>query len=264
MQRSNTYTILFAAAVCLVCAIFVSGAAVALKPLQEANKRLDVQKKVLNVSGAAEGEKLNKTTIPELFEQRIRATLIDLETGKPVEGADATDFDQKKATKDPKTSRSAPKNSAGIPRVPYQAVVYEWVENEEVKALVLPIEGKGLWSTLYGFIALDKDTTTIKGITFYQHGETPGLGGEIDNPRWKALWADKKVFAEGDFSSPKIEVVKGQADRNKPEAQAHHIDGLAGATITSRGVGNLVQFWMGEKGFGPYLTLYRGDEGGGS
>jgi Na+-transporting NADH:ubiquinone oxidoreductase subunit C len=262
VQRSNKYTILFAALVCLVCSVFVSGAAVALKPLQEANKILDVQKKVLKVAGAlGENESLSAEEITSRFEERIKGTVIELASGQPAEGVDSSTFDQRQASKDPEQSEKAPSNRAGILRVPHLATVYTMMEGDEVKAIILPISGKGLWSTLYGFLALEKDTNTIMGITFYEHGETPGLGGEVDNKRWKAKWNGKKAFADGDFSTPKITVIKG-IPLNTDEARAHHIDGLAGATITSRGVSYLVQFWLGEHGFGPYLAQFRGDEGG--
>ncbi len=115
--------------------------------------------------------------------------------------------------------------------------------------LVLPVEGYGLWSTLYGFIALEADLTTIRGITFYQHGETPGLGGEVDNPNWKRKWVGRKAF--GPEGEVKIHVVKGLA--GPPSEDPYEVDGLSGATITSRGVSHLVQFWLGEQGFGPFL-----------
>jgi len=264
VQRSNKYTILFAAAVCLVCAVFVSGAAVALKPLQEANKILDVQKKVLDVVGLiGEDESLSADEITARFEERIQGTVIDLVTGDVAEDVDPTTYDQRKALKDSELSKAVDKNPSGLLRIPHKATVYTLTEGDEVKAIVLPISGKGLWSTLYGFLALESDTNTIMGITFYEHGETPGLGGEVDNPRWKGLWTGKKAFADGDFSEPKITVLKGMA-RNTEEAKAHHIDGLSGATITARGVSGLVQFWLGEQGFGPYLAKVRGDDGGGS
>ena len=151
-----------------------------------------------------------------------------------------------------------PNNPAGIQRVPNQALVYRLVDNGELGLLVLPIEGKGLWSTLYGFIALDADLDTIRGITFYEHKETPGLGGEVDNPRWKALWRDRRAFGEGGERVPRIEVIRGQA--GPPAEDPYRVDGLSGATMTSRGVGRLVRFWLGEEGFAPYLdTLRKGN-----
>jgi Na+-transporting NADH:ubiquinone oxidoreductase subunit C len=168
-------------------------------------------------------------------------------------------YDQRKATKDPSLSTAAPANNAGLTRVPAKAVVYQRVENDEIQSLILPIEGKGLWSTLYGFIALAPDTTTIQGITFYEHGETPGLGGEVDNPSWKALWVGRKAY-DGDFE-PAIEVIKGVA--GSASEDPYRVDGLSGSTLTSRGVTNLVQFWLGENGFDPYLEGLR-NQGGSS
>ena len=120
--------------------------------------------------------------------------------------------------------------------------------------MILPIEGYGLWSTLYGFIALEENGNDIYGLQFYQHGETPGLGAEVDNPRWKALWNGKKL--RDDDGDLQITVAKAP-----PAAgQDYYIDALAGATLTSRGVHNLVRFWMGEQGYGPFLErLKAGD-----
>ena len=123
--------------------------------------------------------------------------------------------------------------------------------------VVLPVEGLGLWGTLYGFVALEGDLRTIRGLTFYEHKETPGLGGEVDNPRWKALWRDRLAF--NDDRQPVIRVIKGPAGP-APDAP-YSVDGLSGATITSRGVTNLLQFWLGPDALGPYLTRLR-DEGG--
>ena len=133
------------------------------------------------------------------------------------------------------------------------------VENTDgsIKTLILPIHGYGLWSTLYGFMALESDLQTVVGLGFYQHAETRGLGGEVDNPNWKAQWQGKVVYDEsGDVD---ISVIKGSVDPNSPKAE-HQIDGLAGATLTSRGVESLVRFWLGEDGFGPFLDHLRAGE----
>ena len=135
-------------------------------------------------------------------------------------------------------------------RIPHNATIYEVRKEGKLEQIILPVEGKGLWSTLYGYLALKDDLNTINGLTFYQHAETPGLGGEVDNPRWKALWPGRKAF--GDDGKPAVEVVKGQA--GTPEEAPYAVDGLSGATITSRGVTYLIQFWLGDQGFGPYLN----------
>lgn len=256
MGYSTKYIIGFAGAVCLVCSVIVSSAAVALKDRQEVNKVLDRQKKVLSVAGLLEGKDLTPEQIQATFNQRIQARVVDLKTGAYVEGVNAADFDQRKATKDPATSAVAPANAGKIPRVPKQALIYQLIAEDgskKIELLILPITGKGLWSTLYGFLALAPDTNTIKGITFYEHGETPGLGGEIENKTWTDKWVGRKAF-KADWT-PAIDVLKSAA--GTVEADPHHVDGLSGATLTCRGVGGLVQFWLGEHGFSAYLAQFR-------
>jgi Na+-transporting NADH:ubiquinone oxidoreductase subunit C len=254
-QDSNLYIIGFATAVCLVCSIVVSTSAVSLRDRQDRNKVLDRQTKVLVVAGVLEeGQTATPEEVESLFESHIETRIIDLESGEYDETVDPENYDQRKATREPDQSSVAPPNNAGLTRVPEKAVVYRRLEDGEVRSLILPVEGKGLWSTLYGFIALAPDTTTVQGITFYEHGETPGLGGEVDNPSWKALWVGRQAY-DADWQ-PAIEVVKGVAG---PVAEdPYRVDGLSGSTLTSRGVTNLVQFWLGENGFNPYLDKIRG------
>jgi len=251
-QYSTLYTIGFSAAVCIVCSLLVSVSAVSLKARQEHNAQLDKQKNVLMAAGLVQpGESLTRDQVKKLF-YSVSAVIVDLKTGQETE-MDPGAFDQLKAAKDPERSVKAPSNEAGIARLPNHALVYQVLKEGKVDELVLPIEGKGLWSTLYGFLALDSDGTTIRGITFYLHGETPGLGGEVDNPKWKALWLGRRAFDES--FKPKIEVIKGKA--KSPAEDPYQVDGLSGATITSRGISHLVQFWLGENGFGPYLRNLR-------
>jgi Na+-transporting NADH:ubiquinone oxidoreductase subunit C len=254
MQHSTGYIIGFATAVCFVCALVVATSAVGLKERQLENQLLDRQKKVLVVAGLMkEGERLDREEVATRFEASIQPNVVDLRTGNYDESIDPAQFDQRKASKDPATSMAAPANAAKVARLPHKALVYQVVRGGEIDSVILPIEGKGLWSTLYGYLALDTDTTTIRGITFYQHGETPGLGGEVDNPRWKARWPGRKAF--DDEWSPAISVKKGTA--GSPEDDPYQVDGLTGATITSRGVSHLVRFWIGDDGFGPYLAQLR-------
>ena len=182
--------------------------------------------------------------------------VVDLATGDELSDVDPQTFDQRKNSLDPATSRAAGKNPAGVERVPNQALVYRLEDDDELGLLILPIEGKGLWSTLYGFIALDADLVTIEGITFYEHKETPGLGGEVDNPKWKDLWTGHRAF--GEDNEPRIAVIRGRA--GPPSEDPYRVDGLAGATMTSRGVGRLVRFWLGDDGFGAYLKTLRKSE----
>lgn len=254
MQHSVAYTILFAGLICVVCAVLVSSSAVSLSEMQQANAALDKRKNVLLSAGLAKpSDKLDAARVEELF-RVVKPVAIDLQSGEAAPGIDAATFDQRKARNDPDASRPAPPNNSSISRLPNHAVVYQvFNQSGELQMVVLPIEGYGLWSTLYGFLSLDADTRTVRGLTYYQHGETPGLGGEVDNPRWKARWPGRIAF-DSDGQTV-IEVVKGQA--GPPEEDPHRVDGLAGATITSRGVTNMLRFWLGENGFGPYLKRLR-------
>lgn len=253
MSHSNGYIIGFAAAICFVCSIFVAGSAVALKDRQEVNKLLDKQKNVLSVSGHMP-EDTSGLSVRSTYDQYIRPKIVDLQTGQYIEGVEPSTFDQREARDTPELSRAAPTgNAAKVLRVPNSGLVFHVVSGDKIEAIILPIEGKGLWSTLYGFLALAPDGSTIKGLTFYDHAETPGLGGEVDNPRWKGLWVGRRAF--NDQGKVAIKVIKGAA--GPVESDPHHVDGLSGATITARGVTASLNFWLGENGWGPYLDRVR-------
>lgn len=236
-------TIIIAGAVCLVCSLLVSVSAVSLRPTQEINKQLDKKKNILKASGLYE----EGVDIDKAFES-IEEKVVDLETGEYVE---VENFDQKKASKTPSMSKDIENDFAGIKRRSLKASIYLVKENNEVQKVILPVHGKGLWSTMYGFLALDmKDQNTVKGITYYEHGETPGLGGEIENAKWQQSWVGKKVFDNSGEVS--LKVIKGSVNLDNEKA-IHQIDGLSGATLTSNGVSNTLKYWLGKDGFGPYL-----------
>ena len=253
MQGSVGYNLLFAAVVCVVCAVFVSGSAVSLRDRQLANQLLEQQRNVLVAAGlATEDERLTTEEVAARFAP-IQQVVIDLETGEEAAEIDPTTFDQRRAAADTDLSRGAPDNAAGVTRIPHNARVYELRDEEgALDLVVLPVNGMGLWSTLYGFIAIDADLETVRGLTFYEHGETPGLGGEVDNPRWKGLWKGRKAF---DGEEVRIEVARGRAGTVAEDP--YRVDGLAGATITSRGVTNFLRFWLGDQGFDAYLDRLR-------
>lgn len=254
MDKNTTgYTVIFAAAVCLVCGIAVASAAVGLREKQEVNKLIDKKSKVLAAVGLLPEGKVPAETIARLYESNVVPRVIELTTGEPAADIDSASFDMQEAMKDPEQSAPAPQNPAQVRNLPTHGLLYEIQEDGVTKSLVIPVQGKGLWSTLYGFLALSVDTETIQGLIFYQHGETPGLGGEVDNPKWRERWVGRKAFDKN--HDPVIEVIKGQAGSVKEDP--HRVDGLSGATITARGVTHLVQFWLGESGYGPALAKYR-------
>lgn len=243
-------TIMVALGLCIVCSLIVSTAAVKLKDKQNENKEIDRQSNILAAAGLLDDSR----SVKEQFQQ-VEVKLVDLRTGKYTRELDPNSYDQAKAAKDSSLSQAlnSSEDIARISRRENYSLVYLVKKDGELDKVVLPIRGSGLWSTLYGFVALERDANTVVGLGFYQHGETPGLGGEVDNPRWKALWPGKQVYRNGDVA---IHLVKGSA---APGA-VNDVDGLSGATLTSTGVTNLVQFWLGENGFKSYLNNLKAGE----
>ncbi|MCG9638690.1 Na(+)-translocating NADH-quinone reductase subunit C [Vibrio sp. Isolate34] len=240
-------TLFVVIALSLVCSIIVSTAAVVLKPKQQANAVLDQQTKILEVAGIdLEGD------IPALYAENIEPRLVDFATGDFVDG-DAAAYDQRKAAKDPAQSikLSAEEDIAKILRRANTGTVYLVKDGAETSKVIIPVHGNGLWSMMYAFVAVETDGNTVSGITYYEQGETPGLGGEVENPTWRAQFVGKKLFDEN--HNPAIQVVKGGA----PQGSEHGVDGLSGATLTSVGVQHTFDFWLGDMGFGPFLAKVR-------
>lgn len=205
--ESTSRTLIVALTLCIVCSLFVSGAAVLLKDAQIANKALDLKKNVLSAAGLLQDD----ISIDEQFAQVI-TRIVDLETGKFTESVSIEGFDQRKSSKNPQQSINldSSQDQAKISRRENYALVYLIEKNGQLDKVILPIHGYGLWSTLYGFLALENDANTITGLGFYEHGETPGLGGEVDNPKWKSGWVGKKIYKGSDVA---IRLIKGKIGR---------------------------------------------------
>lgn len=251
-KDSPTYIAGFAIGVCLVCSLGVSAAAILLKDRQVLNATVAQQEKVLDVAGLLRpGSEMSASEVTELFNARLIPVLVNLETGELVADADGVapaDYNMMKAAK--AANALAADNEAKVRFQPTIGKLYYLVDEAgQVKKLILPIEGYGLWGFLFGYLALEADGETISGITYYEHKETPGLGGEVDNPAWKGLWKGKKAYAPGK-PEVAIEVVKNAHGE-------HQVDSLSGATITSRGVSSMMEFWLGERGFGKFLQKVR-------
>lgn len=246
----NTFFVIIA--LCLVCSALVSLAAVGLKPYQDKNKAIDKKKNILVVAGLYQpgGD------VDEIFSSRIDDRIIDLETGKDVtdeypngpasyDAEGSLEAEGKFIKLDPKNDKAVLKKRENRAHV---YVIKTSASDATPQMYVLPIRGKGLWSTLKGFLALDVDLKTVRGLTYYEHAETPGLGGEVDNPEWKAKWPGKKAIT--DDGQVVIRVMKVAAGDSA-------VDALSGATITSNGVQNMIEFWLGPNGFGHYLKGLR-------
>lgn len=247
---SVSKTVIVAGALCLVASMIVSATAVALRPMQQANALRDKQVNILEVAGLYDTGADIAATFAK-FEPHV----LELSTGRFVDRFDAATFDDIAAAKDPETSVALTDDPASIGRKALFRTIYLLRdESGAIDKAILPLHGYGLWSTLYGFIAVEANGNDIYGLQFYQHAETPGLGAEVDNPRWKALWRDKKLRDENG-------VLQITVARAAPAAgEDFHVDGLSGATLTTRGVDSLVRFWMGEDGYGPFLENLKAGE----
>ncbi len=236
-----------------ICSALVAGAAVGLRPKQDDNRDLDRKKHILFAAGLYDKGR----TIEEMFAP-IETRIVELASGKYVEdGAVRPEtYHQLKAALSDDTGRqlSSEEDRARIRRLEKYSLVYLVKDGAKVQQIVLPVRGKGLWSTMYAYVALEGDLTTIRGISFYEHGETPGLGGEVENARWQEGWRGKKVYNAG--GKVELSLVKGKATTEEP-AKHFQIDGLSGATLTTKGVNNLMEFWFGDHGFKPFLSEQR-------
>ncbi|WP_420427623.1 Na(+)-translocating NADH-quinone reductase subunit C [Algiphilus sp.] len=249
-KESRSYIFIMAVVLCIACSIVVSGAAVSLRSQQEKNQLLDQRANVLNVVGLyRKGMDVNET-----FNERIETKVIDLETGEEVSGVDPAAYDMFKAAKQSgsNVTLSSEQDIAGIGSIPKKAIVYVVRDEQgEVLNYVFPVAGYGLWSTMYAYVAVQADGNTIDGITFYDHGETPGLGGEISNPKWQEQWDGKEIYNED--GEPAFRLVKGGVEPQKPGSE-HKVDALSGATLTSNGVTNLMQFWFSDMGYKSFIA----------
>ncbi len=251
-------TLIVALLVSLVCSALVTAVAITLRPAQARNQLENRQRNILQVVG------LLRPGVP--IEEQFRVIeprVVDLATGEYAEDIDPGTFDPAAAALDATTGVVIPTDQdlANIRRRAGHAVVYLVRDGDRVARIILPVYGAGLWSTMYGFLALDTDGNTIRGLKFYQHAETPGLGDQIDKARWLSQWDGKLVYdSDGE---PQIEVVRGRVVEGQPATgppragdPVFQVDGLAGATLTGRGVTNLLRYWLGAGGFGPYLKMH--------
>ena len=261
-KSNNMRTIIVALTLCLVCSVLVSAAAVGLKPKQVENARLDRNKNILVAAGMFDPTTDTDADVAERFKD-FDVEIVDLSAGSYLDDdalssvgiADRNTYDTSQATKNEALSEDLGSNDpASIGRKPKYAKVY--VKNDDTgkpEMVVLPIQGYGLWGTIYGFLTLESDMNTIKGISFYEHKETPGLGARIEEPKWRATWSGIHSYDDNG------EVATGVTKAGNPKE--NWIDGISGATLTSRGVSNMIQFWLGDQGYKPYLDQQRKESG---
>ena len=221
-MHKNSYTLFFAAMVTITCSILLSSAANLLKDRQQENIALDKQKNIIASAGfkAEEGKEFSRQDIQRIYDDHIKTSVLDLD-GNIIEGKQVSDIDPKVDTD--------------------LLPIYFSEKDDQLSSYIIPVSGKGLWSTIYGYLALEPDGITVKGITFYQHGETPGLGGEIDKDWFTSSFKGKKIRSD-DGELVSITVVKGKvAEKIETDKQSHYVDGISGSTLTGNGVTNFLK-----------------------
>ena len=230
---SDFKVIRFAVLVCLGCSVVVSTAALGLRDRQDANLALDIRKNILKSVGLYDAT-MTPEQVNNLFDSQLEGLVLDAE-GNVVEGRDPMTVD---ADREPDLRR-----------------LYRVTEDGQTVAYSFPIQGQGLWSTLYGYFALEGDLNTVKGITFYKHAETPGLGGEVEKEWFQSQFVGKEVRRDGELAS--VTLVKGGATTkySDPEDLKHYVDGISGATITADAVTLMVRTALQD--FEPYFNSVR-------
>lgn len=247
-KNSNFAIFRFAAIVCLVCSLVVSAAAVSLRGIQDKNALNEKRINILVAAGlAASGERLSVQEIENRYGEVV-PVVVDFKTGNIDKSEDPNTYDMYAAAQDSQQGRALTEDPASVKRIANKGSAYLLVENGTIKKAIIPIQGYGLWSTMYGFTALDLDggQPVISALTFYKQAETAGLGSEITNPVWQEKWHGKLPYdANG---NPQLKVPK----RATPGSD-HEVDSISGATLTSNGVEYMMNFWLGEQGYQAFI-----------
>jgi Na+-transporting NADH:ubiquinone oxidoreductase subunit C len=249
MAFSTTYIVGFAAGVCVLCSIGIATASMGLRDLQLANERKALQEKVLSAVGLPEpgpdGRRpvMSAEEVDKLFTDRLKLIVVDLE-GKEVL-ADKSDEEKRTAIAEARLKVK------GTSEPPALSPVYLKMAGQTVEAYTLEVQGKGLWGPISGYLALKPDAKTLMSVAFDAPKETPGLGGEIIKPLFQDQWKDKTIVSADGALVP-IDVVKGSAVLGCPGRVQHCVDGVSGATITARGVDEMVDQAI-SKNYASYL-----------
>lgn len=256
MAESPIRSLLILLAIALVCSVLVSVSAIGLRPIQLQNELIERYRNIVALTGLAPaGQTLSEEEILSVVTQ-LDVRVVNLETGRFEADLDPENINSRRAANDPTASTEIPENAdlARIGRRAHHEVVYLVWEDDGLSRIILPIHGQGMWSTLYGLVALEADLNTIAAVTFYEQTETAGLGDQIQRPEWQALWQGRQLF-DGD-DDVRFRVASGVVEPGARGSE-YEVDGLSGATITGTGVTNLVQFWFGSEGYGPLLAEIR-------
>ncbi|MBM65743.1 MAG: NADH:ubiquinone reductase (Na(+)-transporting) subunit C [Myxococcales bacterium] len=250
---SNKYVIGFAVAICIACSLLIAGTALSLKDVQDKNAEVDMKLNVLKAAGIVKaGDSLNQDEVLSAFEEKVTAQVVDIVTGDVM-------ADQKVA------SLSKAALTADIYKLktdPNLRPIY-LVGPEKDRTTIIPIAGKGLWGTVYGFLALAPDFKTVRNITFRAPKETPGLGAECEKPAYRELFVNKLVLDQ--TGEPAFQVARGSASPmscTQVPGVEHCVDGMSGATLTGNGISEMITRALGGAESELYVDKYGEAKGG--
>ena len=213
-MRSNAYTLIFTSITTVILGFLLSFVYSSLEETQRINEEIDIMKNILYSLEFKEND--------------------DPWTGEEVKKLFDSSIIQKVVSVDGEVIDNLVPSEISIDKMETQFPLYIKVVNNSIDGYAIPISGKGLWSTLYGYFAIENDGLTVKGIRFYKHKETPGLGGEVDKDWFTNNFVGKKI-ADKDGRLVSIQSIKGQVDSTSPDAY-HQVDGISGATMTTKGL----------------------------
>lgn len=235
-RESIAKTLGVAAGVAFVCALLVSSAVYWLRPIQLASSSIGYTRAVLEASGTLDPNgALSDREVVERFLD-FEVLVVDLQTQAITRSVDAGSYDFRAEIESGE---------------PGYMPIYLAFEDDALATVVLPFFGRGMWSTIYGMLALEDDYSTIRGIAIYEHGETPGIGDRIQNPDWLAKWRGKRLYdARGAL---RFRIPPG-AD---PDSEFYGVDSITGATVTATSVGRAIARWFGGEAYGPALASLR-------
>tara|TARA_B100000989_G_scaffold95511_1_gene69466 strand:- start:173 stop:940 length:768 start_codon:yes stop_codon:yes gene_type:complete len=251
MNKDSALNIAFVGVgLCLLCSAIISLIAIQLRSVQNENVVKDMQKKIVSSAGL----QLEYGSVENAM-MNIKTIVVDLDQGKIVD-INPNSYELSKELREEGKYKflSAENDIASIKKREKYSKVYIEYKDDKINTLILPVRGYGLWGILYGYLAIKSDFNTVAGLEFYEHKETPGLGAEIDNPKWKALWKGKKIYQENGEVS--LKVIKGNVLASSDNIN-YEVDGLSGATLTCNGVTNLIAYWMGSDGFLNFINNLR-------
>lgn len=242
----------------VICSTFVSAAVVVLRPIQMNNKLLEQGRNIVALTGLLPvGEAPGDDELLELLKS-LDARVVDIDSGRFEDSLDPWTFDMRRAVGDPELGVAVPagQDLASIGRRSRYAPVYLVWKDEALDRVILPVRGAGMWSMLYGFIAMEPDFTTVSGMAFYEQNETPGLGDQITHGHWLEQWQGKQIY--DDVGVPRFNVSEGVVAPGSVHAP-FQVDGLTGATVTGNAVTGLVHYWFGPHGYQNFFEQMKND-----